>query len=118
MNEEHAVGPEIKPGEQTTEYAAMQNSAWWGKVMMVLGILSTSVGGIVEGIREYQQSVASATGGAVPGESKLVVVLLVCGIALSIIGGIQKALTQTAYISGRSLVKAAAARDLPPPPQV
>lgn len=111
-------GPTIEPGENTTEFSAMQNSAWWGKAMIILGVVSTTVSGIVAGIHEYQTTVAVAAGGPVPGQSQLAFGLMICGIVLAIIGGIKKAMTEASYISGRSLVKAAAARDLPPPPSV
>jgi len=110
--------PAIEPGELSTEFTAMQNSAWWGKAMIVLGVLSTTVSGIVAGIHEYQATVTVAAGGAVPGGSQLAFGLMVCGIILAVIGGVQKALTEASYISGRSLLKAAAARDVPPPPMV
>jgi hypothetical protein len=41
---------------------------------------------------------------------------MIAGIALAVIGGIQKTLTEMKYIEGRSVVKAAALRDAPQPP--
>ena len=109
--------PEIKPGPETSEFTAMQNSAWWGKAMIILGVISTTVSGIVEGIHEYQKTVA-APGEPVPGGSQLAFILMIAGISLAVLGGIKKALTESSYISGRSLVKAAALRDDTPPPEV
>ena len=109
--------PDIKPGVETSEFATMQNSAWWGKAMIILGVVSTTVSGIVEGIHEYQKTVV-VDGQPVPGGSQLAFVLMIAGIALAVIGGIKKALTESSYISGRSLLKAAAARDAEPPPVI
>jgi hypothetical protein len=110
-------GVEIKSGPTTSEYAAMQNSAWWGKAMMILGIVSTTISGVVQGIHQYQATVA-VPGQPVPGGSQLALVLMIAGIALAVIGGIQKTLTEMKYIEGRSVLKAAALRDAPTAPPV
>jgi hypothetical protein len=107
----------IKPGPETSEFAAMQNSAWWGKAMIILGVLSTTVSGIVGGIHEYQATVA-VPGQPIPGGSQLALALMIAGIALAVVGGIKKALTESAYITGRSVVKASALRDAPTAPPV
>lgn len=107
----------LKPGIDTSEYATMQNSAWWGKLMIVLGVVSTTVSGIVGGIHEYQATVA-VPGQPIPGGSQLAFALMIAGIALAIVGGIKKALTESAYITGRSVVKASALRDAPTAPPV
>jgi hypothetical protein len=95
----------------------MQNSAWWGKAMMILGIVSTTISGVVQGIHQYQATVA-VPGQPVPGGSQLALVLMIAGIALAVIGGIQKTLTEMKYIEGRSVLKAAALRDAPTAPPV
>jgi len=121
MGEDAAVipspGVEIKSGILTSEYATMQNSAWWGKAMMILGIVSTTISGVVEGVHQYQSTVA-LPGQPVPGGNQLALILMIAGIALAIIGGIQKTLTETSYISGRSLLKSAALRDASTAPPV
>lgn len=112
-----ASAVEIKSGPLTSEYATMQNSAWWGKAMMILGIVSTTISGVVQGIHQYQQTVV-VPGQPVPGGSQLALVLMIAGIALAVIGGVQKTLSEMSYISGRSLVKAAALRESPTVPPV
>lgn len=112
-----APGVTLKSGIETSEYATMQNSAWWGKAMIILGVVSTTVSGIVSGIHEYQSTVA-VPGQPVPGGNQLALALMIAGIVLAIVGGIKKAMTESAYITGRSTVKAAALRDAPTAPPV
>jgi hypothetical protein len=110
------VNPVLTPGETTTEYAAMQNGAWWGKAMIILGAVSTALAGVVTGIQEYQATVPLQPGQTAPGGSQLALVLMYVGIAMAIVGGVKKALVESQYIQGRSVVKAAALRDAPQPP--
>ncbi len=106
-------GPAIKLGVETSEYAVAQESGWWSKALMILGTVGTVAGGIIEGIHQYQEAVPGTAS-----NSTLALILMIVGIIGAVIGGVTKSLTASSYINGRSLVKAAAARDVPPPPQV
>lgn len=103
------AGPAIKPGEQTTEYAVQQTSALWSKILMISGLVLSIVPQIIDALK------------SVPGvetNHTLAITLTILGILVTLAGAVKNALTSGAYIQGRSLVKAAAARDLPPPPTV
>lgn len=102
-------GPAIKPGEQTTEYEVQQSAGIWSKVLMIAGMVLAVVPQVIEALK------------TVPGvetNHTLAVILSVLGIIVTLAGAIKNATTSAAYINGRSLVKAAAARDVPPPPAV
>ncbi len=106
---ETKTGPEIRPGETTTEYEAMKSSSFFGIVLAVVGSIGTILPPIIQALT------------AIPGveSNEMMIVIISCGSALvAVAGGIMKALGDSAYIQGRSLVKAAAARDLPPPPAI
>lgn len=100
------TGPAIKSGEQTTEYAEVQKSNWWSTVVAVAGGLALVIPGVIDAL---QPVAATKTG---------MIVLQVLGGLMTVIGIITKGVTAASYAQGRSLVKAAAARDVPPPPQV
>lgn len=100
------TGPAIKAGENTTEYAEVQKSNWWSTVVAVAGGLALVIPGVVDAL---QPVAATKTG---------MIVLQVLGGLMTVIGIITKGVTAASYAQGRSLVKAAAARDLPPPPVV
>lgn len=103
----------VKPGEMTTEYKASQNSGFWSKLMVILGLIINLGGVVTESLQQVQ-----ASNPDVAQNKTFLIVMLVVGTLITIAGGVQKALTDSAYISGRSLVKAAAARDAAPPPEV
>lgn len=103
----------LKAGILTSEYQQAQNNGWWGKLMIVLGVL-TNVGGIV--LTSLQNLQASNPD--VASNKSFTATMLIIGTVMAVAGAIQKALTDSAYISGRSLVKAAAARDATPPPEI
>lgn len=103
----------LKAGHLTSEYQQAQNNGWWGKLMILLGVL-TNVGGIVMTSLQNLQ----ATNPDVASNKSFATTILVIGTVLAVSGAIQKAVTDSAYIQGRSLVKAAAARDAAPPPEV
>lgn len=103
----------LKAGHLTSEYQQAQNNGWWGKLMILLGVL-TNVGGIVMTSLQNLQ----ATNPDVASNKSFATTILVIGTVLAVSGAIQKAVTDSAYIQGRSLVKAAAARDAAPPPEI
>lgn len=103
----------IKPGELTSEYKQVQENSFWAKFMMVVGLL-INVGGVV---LQALQQVQASNPQAAENRSFSVVVLIV-GTVVAVAGAVQKAMTDASYINGRSLVKAAAARDTAPPPEV
>jgi hypothetical protein len=103
----------LKAGILTSEYQQAQNNGWWAKLMILLGVL-TNVGGIVMTSLQNLQ----ATNPDVASSKSFTTTMLVIGTVLAVAGALQKALTDSAYIQGRSLVKAAAARDATPPPEV
>lgn len=111
--DEPRVPVRLKAGMLTSEYQQAENNGWWGKLLIVLGIL-TNVGSIVmtslQNLQVSNPDVAS--------NKNFMAVMLVVGTVLAVAGALQKALTDSAYIQGRSLVKAAAARDAAPPPEV
>jgi anaerobic C4-dicarboxylate transporter len=103
----------IKPGELTSEYKQAQESSFWAKLMVILGLIINLGGVITQSLQQVQ-----ASNPDVGNNKTFMIIMLVVGTVITIAGGIQKALTDAAYISGRSLVKAAAARDAAPPPEV
>lgn len=103
----------IKPGELTSEYKQAQESSFWAKFMMVIGLL-INVGGVV---LQALQQVQASNPQAAENQSFAIVVLIV-GAVVAVAGAVQKAVTDASYINGRSLVKAASARDATPPPEV
>jgi hypothetical protein len=103
----------LKAGVLTSEYQQAQNNGWWGKLMILLGVL-TNIGGIVMTSLQNLQ----ATNPDVASNKSFATTILVIGTVLAVSGAIQKAVTDSAYIQGRSLVKAAAARDAAPPPEI
>lgn len=103
----------LKAGILTSEYQQAQNNGWWGKLMIVLGVL-TNIGGIVMTSLQNLQ----ATNPDVASNKSFTATMLIIGTVLAVAGALQKALTDSAYIQGRSLVKAAAARDATPPPEI
>lgn len=100
------TGPAIKAGENTTEYAEVQKSNWWSTVVAIAGGLALVIPGVLDAL----QPVASTKTG--------MIVIQVLGGLMTVIGILTKGVTTANYAYGRSLVKAAAARDVPPPPQV
>jgi len=106
-------GPNIKEGKLTSEYKQAQNNGWWGKLMVVLGVLTNISGVVMSSLQNLE-----ATNPDVASNHTFMVTMLIVGTVLAVSGAIQKALADSAYISGRSLVKAAAARDVKPPPEV
>lgn len=100
------AGPEVKPGETTTEHALATKTNWWSTVVAVAGALMTVVPPIIDALQPVAQT---KTG---------MIVLQVLGGLMTVAGIITKGITSASYSQGRSLVKAAAARDVPPPPQV
>jgi hypothetical protein len=103
----------LKAGHLTSEYQQAQNNGWWAKLMVILGVL-TNVGGIVMTSLQNLQ----ATNPDVASNKSFAATMLIIGTVMAVAGAVQKALTDSAYIQGRSLVKAAAARDATPPPEV
>ncbi len=103
----------IKPGELTSEYKQAQENTFWAKLMVILGLI-INLGGVVTGALQQVQ----AANPAVADNKAFLITMLIVGTVITIAGGIQKAVTDAAYISGRALVKAAAARDAAPPPEV
>ena len=102
-------GPEIKPGETTSEYAVSRAGSTFGIIVSIAGTLLAVVPELL------------STAEAIPGvsESKYgKLIIQIMGALLTIAGVVVKLSNDTAYSEGRALVKAAAARDLPPPPRV
>jgi len=103
----------VKPGELTSEYKQAQESSFWAKMTVVVGLVINLGGVVAQTLQQFQAAKPEVA------ESKtFLITMLVVGTVITVAGGIQKALTDAAYISGRSLVKAAAARDAAPPPEV
>jgi hypothetical protein len=92
----------LKPGEQTSEYKAKQEGSFWSKITMFAGI---AIAIIPQVIAALQQSGAdqSKTG---------TMVISILGVVLSIAGIVTNGSVNKSYVEGRSLVKAAGARDL------
>ena len=103
----------IKPGELTSEYKQAQEGGFWAKLMVILGLIINLSGVIMQSLQQIQTAKPDVA------QSKaFLVAMLVVGTVITVAGALQKAMTDAAYISGRSLVKAAAARDAAPPPEV
>lgn len=101
------VMPVITPGEKTTEFAVQQNASWWGKAMMIAGVVLAVVPQVIDAIQH------------VPGVEQnktFTIILAVLGILVTLAGTVKNMETSSAYITGRSTMKAAALRDAPQPP--
>jgi uncharacterized membrane protein YebE (DUF533 family) len=103
----------IKPGGLTSEFTKAQENSFWAKLMVILGLIINLGGVATQALQQVQ-----AAKPEVAENKTFLIAMLVVGAMITIAGGIQKAMTDSAYISGRSLVKAAAARDAAPPPEV
>lgn len=103
----------IKPGELTSEYKQAKENTFWAKMMVTLGLIINLGSVVAQALQQVQ-----ATNSDVGNNKTFLIATLVVGTVITITGAIQKALTDAAYINGRSLVKAAAARDAAPPPEV
>ena len=84
----------VTPGEKTSEHAAMRESSFIGKVLVVLGLLVT-VGG----------SIAPLLGK----ESDLAIIV---GAVLMIAGALEDMFLKLGYTKSRSIVKASAVQAL------
>ena len=100
------TGPAIKPGEQTSEFAMAQTTNIW----TTIGAIAGSIAAVVPVIVEQLAPVSTTKWG--------MVALSVLGGLVTIASLVSKALNTAAYAQGRSLVKAAAARDVAPPKEV
>ena len=85
------AAPDVKPGEQTTEHAAMQSGSAWGIVTIVLGALTT---------------VATAAG-SLGQDTK---VGIIAGAVLAMVGAATTCLVKLGYIKARADVKVAASQ--------
>lgn len=97
--------PVIEPGENTTEFAAMQSSSLWSKLMIIIGALAVF-------LPEMLSQLAM-----IPGLADTVIgtrVIQVLGIVSFILGGIMKTITTIRYNDGRAVIKASAVYSLPP----
>ncbi len=103
----------IKAGEHTTEYIQAKENGFWAKILIVLGMIVNIGGVVMQSLQQVQEASP-----AVAENKTFMIIMLIVGTVIMIAGGVQKALTDAAYINGRSLVKAAAARDATPPPEV
>jgi hypothetical protein len=93
----------LKPGEQTTEYAATQSASLWSTILMVAGLITTIVPPIIDSLKQIPTSTTNPT---------LTIIIAVCGILVTVAGALVKATTTSAYSTSRGLIKAAAVRDL------
>ena len=98
-------GPEIKPGETTSEHAIAQSNSFWGIALAVAGGILAIVPQIIEQLQAVE---------AVQNSKYGMLALTIMGALVTLSGIVMKQKTGEAYIDGRSRVKAAAA--LPPPP--
>ena len=103
------TGPEIKSGETTSEYAVSRSGSMFGMVVTIAGAILAILPQIISQAQEIP-GVADSKYGSLA--------LTVLGGLMSVAGIIVKLANDTSYSQGRALVKAAAARDLPPPPKI
>ena len=95
----------LKPGETTTEHGVMVNSNWWAKILMILGLISTLGPQIIVLLTQVPGVEQSKTG---------TMILSGIGALVTFAGFFLKATADKSYIDGRSLIKAAAVREVPP----
>jgi uncharacterized membrane protein len=103
----------IKPGNLTSEFTQAQENSFWAKLMVILGLVINLGGVAMQALQQVQAAKPD-----IADNKTFLITMLVVGAVITVTGAIQKAITDAAYISGRSLVKAAAARDAAPPPEV
>ena len=92
----------LKPGAETTEFAAKQSTSWWAKVVMGAGMITAIVPQVVSALQQTgadQQKWGMTT-------------LTVLGVLMGIAGVIANGSVNNSYINSRGLVKAAAVRDV------
>lgn len=104
-----AEGPILKPGVETSEYAVSRTGSTFGIIVSICGAILAVIPEILSTANEIPAVANSRYG-------KLIVQIL--GAVMTIAGVIVKMSNDHAWIEGRNLVKAAAARDVPPPPVI
>jgi len=93
-------------GENTSEHAVMVQSGKFGNVLLILGTLGAALPQILQFLSMAPEGLLNSTWGAT--------IIAVLGGLVALIGAMKKMLTEISYIQGRSLVKAAAVRDISP----
>lgn len=93
-------------GENTSEYKVMESSAKSSKILMIVGALAAALPQILEFASMAPDALKNSAWGAIT--------LAVLGGLTVVLGVVKKTLTEISYIQGRSLVKAAAVRDISP----
>ena len=102
-------GPEIKPGETTSEYAVSRSGSMFGMIVTIAGALLSILPQIIAQAQEIPGVTESKYGS---------LALTILGGLMSVAGIVVKLANDTSYAQGRALVKAAAARDVAPPPKI
>lgn len=85
-----AMANEVKTGIETSEYKVAKSGSFWSTLTIVLGAV-IAVGSVVTGIFGADSTVG-----------------LVVGAVVTVVGNIQKLLTDKGYIASRTAVKEAA----------
>jgi hypothetical protein len=97
-------------GNTTSEYDAMESASFFGRILTVLGSVSAMLPQILELANMLPDSVKESKWGATG--------FAVIGGIVAVLGVIKETAAKCAYINGRSLIKAAAIRDVPPTTEV
>ncbi|MBE7465464.1 MAG: hypothetical protein HS116_18460 [Planctomycetes bacterium] len=109
MNEAQDDLTPLASGAETSEHALAKSSNWLSTVMLVLGILASIAGAVVEGVSQYMQTMAQTAGESWVAPTWVTMSLVIGGIVLSVIAGVREAVVTGKYVEGRSLIKANAA---------
>lgn len=88
------------PGEQTTEFAALQSSKLWATILKICGLVLT-FGGIATGVLTQVLSQN-------PGNQSLATLLATVGVVKIASGALLKGTTTNAYNASRAAVKTSA----------
>jgi hypothetical protein len=97
-------------GETTSEHAAMESASSFGRILTVIGSVSAMLPQILELANMLPESAKNSKWGATG--------FAVIGGIIAVLGVFKETTAKVAYINGRSLIKAAAIRDVPPGTEV
>jgi len=96
----------LSPGEGTSEFRTMQASGKFGSVLAYVGMIGAALPQLLEFTSMAPPALTNSKWGGT--------VIAVLGGLIALIGLLKKTMTEVAYIQGRSLVKAAAVRNIVP----
>jgi hypothetical protein len=106
MADETVAARALQSGELTSEHAAMTEASASGKVWAIVGMTTAILPQILDMVNMLPEPLK---------QNKFVqLALLVIGAIGTVLGVVKSTSAKVAYINGRSMIKAAAVRDVAP----